>query len=173
MSTATVASAALSATDVLREQMRVIHRILNLNAEGITQEDSLIQPQPGGNCFNWNVGHLVDTNEVLLELVGQPPLLGHAALRRYARGSEPLRDAAEAMPFSRLMQAWNEGCACIDAGLAAMAPERLSAPAPHSPRKNPNETVGSLLSIVIFHQASHTGQTSLLRRMAGKEGAVK
>jgi hypothetical protein len=173
MSTATVTSAPVAALDVLREQMRAIHHVLRLNADGISQEDSLLQPQPGGNCFNWNVGHLVLTNELTLKLLGQPPVLGEEALQRYARGSARLRRADEAMPLEKLLAAWDEGCAGIGQGLAKLNPERLAEPAPFSPRNNPDETVGTLLSILMFHQAAHTGQTSLLRCMAGKPGAIR
>ena len=34
-------------------------------------------------------------------------------------------------------------------------------------------TVGTLLSILMFHQAGHTGQTTVLRRIAGKQGAIR
>ncbi len=173
MSATTVTSTPVGALDILREQIQVVHRVLRLNAEGITQEDSLIQPQPGGNCFNWNLGHLVLTNEITLKLLGKPPVLGEAALQRYARGSAPLRNPNEAMPLEKLLAAWDEGCARIEQGLAKLNPERLAEPAPSSPRNNPDETVGTLLSILMFHQAAHTGQTSLLRRMAGKPGAIK
>jgi hypothetical protein len=173
MSTATVTPADIGVLDVLREQGKVIVRVLHLNVEGLTQDDSLIQPQPGGNCLNWNVGHLVWVNEQLLAILGQPPVLGEAALERYRRGSEPLRNPAEAMPLEKLMKAWDEQWPRIDAGLAALTPERMAEPAPFSPRKNPDETVGTLLSIDLFHQAAHTGQTSLLRRLAGKDGAIK
>ncbi|HTX42728.1 MAG TPA: DinB family protein [Acidobacteriaceae bacterium] len=173
MSTATVVSHSLSATDVLREQGKMIHRVLHLNVEGLTQADSLIQPQPAGNCLNWNVGHLVCVNEQLLALLGQPHVLGEAALQRYRRGSAPLSDPAEALPLLDLMKAWDEGWSRIDAGLAALTPERMMEPAPHSPRNNTEETVGSLASLILFHQAAHTGQTSLLRRIAGKPGAIR
>lgn len=173
MSTATVTPAALSAIDVLREQGRSIHRVLRLNTAGLTQEDSLIQPKPGGNCLNWNVGHLVLGNEQLLAILGKAPVLGEAALARYARGSAELSDPTEAMPLVKLLEAWDATWEGIDAGLAGLAPEKLAEPAPWSPRKNPAETVGSLLAILMFHQASHMGQTSLLRRIAGKDGAIK
>lgn len=173
MSTAALNSASISAVDVFREQIRVVHRILRRNAEGITQQDSLIQPQPGGNCFNWNLGHLVWSNEQVLDLLREPPVLGEAALERYARGSAPLRDAAEAFPIEKLLAAWDESCARIEHGLARLDPGRLAEPAPFSPRNDPSETLGTLLTIIMFHQASHTGQLSLLRRIAGKPGAVR
>lgn len=61
----------------------------------------------------------------------------------------------------------------MNEGLARLAPEALDAPAPFSPRNKGDETVRSLLSILVFHQAYHTGQTALLRRMAGKAGAIR
>ena len=38
---------------------------------------------------------------------------------------------------------------------------------------DPDETVGSLLSVVLFHQAYHAGQTAVLRRVAVKDGAIR
>lgn len=173
MSTAPISEAISSATDVLRMQGQVIQRILRRNTEGLTQEDSLIQPQPAGNCLNWNVGHLVWSNEQILSVLDMPPVLGEQALQRYARGSKPLCDPAEALPLEQLLQTWDASWDRIDEGLARLTPEQLAAPAPFSPRKDPHETIGSLLAIVFFHQASHTGQTSLLRTMAGKPGAIR
>jgi len=42
-----------------------------------------------------------------------------------------------------------------------------------SPTGNPNETVRTLLTTIMFHQAYHAGQTAVLRRIAGKEGAIR
>jgi len=173
MSSATTKDAIPSATDVLRMQGQVIRRILRLNTDRLSQLESLVQPRPAGNCLNWNVGHLLWTNEQLLALLEQPPVLGEKALERYARGSKPLCNAPEAMPLEAMLKAWDESWTRIDAALAHWTPERLAPPAPFSPRNNPDETVGSLLAIILFHQASHTGQTSLLRRLAGKPGAIR
>jgi uncharacterized damage-inducible protein DinB len=60
----------------------------------------------------------------------------------------------------------------IDVGLADLTSEALDAPAPASPNNDPDETVRSLLALVSFHQAYHAGQTGLLRRIAGKDGAI-
>ena len=158
---------------VLRHQVRAIHRVLKMNVDGLTQEESLIQPQPGGNCLNWNVGHLLHVYDQILPMLGQSPVLGVDTLQRYGRGTAHIQNAAEALDLTRLMTAWDEAAQRMEAGLERLTPEVLDQPAPWSPRNDPEETVGSLLSIVFFHQAYHTGQTGLLRRMAGKEGALK
>jgi DinB superfamily len=170
----TAASPGLSEVEVLREQAKVIHRVLRMNVSELTQRDSLIQPQPGGNCMNWVVGHLVSTyNNAVLPLLDQDPVLSTEVLKRYGRGSAELREPSDALPLETLLTAWDEATNRVDAGLAAITAEALSRPAPFSPRNNPNETVRSLLTILMFHQAYHCGQTGLLRRMAGKDGAMK
>jgi hypothetical protein len=54
-----------------------------------------------------------------------------------------------------------------------MSPDAMNTPAPFSPTGNPDETVGSLLAAISFHEAYHVGQTGLLRRVVGREGVVK
>lgn len=173
MSTAVAGPAIAGEIEVLREQARAVHRVVRGNTEGLTQEDSLIQPQPGGNCLNWVVGHLVCIYDLVLPMVGQQPVLGADKLKRYSRGSGELHDSAAGLPLEQLMSAWEEAAQRYEAGLASITSERLDQPAPFSPRNNPNETVRSLLSVVSFHQAYHAGQTGLLRRMAGKQGFMK
>ena len=61
----------------------------------------------------------------------------------------------------------------ILAGLDAITPEALAAPAPLSPGGNPDETVGSLLAGLVFNEAYHSGQLGVLRRAAGKDGIIR
>lgn len=173
MSTLTATPATLTAIDVLRTQAQATHTVLRRNTEGITHEESLTQPGSGGNCLNWVLGHLAWSNEQSLSILGQPAVLGEEALKRYHRGSAELHDSAEAIPMDQLLRAIHESYARIDTGLAALTPEAIQAPAPFSPRKKADETVGSLLTLIAFHQAYHTGQVGILRRLLGKEGAIK
>lgn len=45
--------------EIFRNQAENIDGILRLNVAGLTHEESLIQPRPGGNCLNWVMGHLL------------------------------------------------------------------------------------------------------------------
>ena len=173
MATATVTPAIAGEVEILKRQTRAIHGALRRNVEGFTQQDSLKQPEPGGNCLNWVVGHLLCVYDQVLPGIGQQPVLGAVALKRYERGSSELHDAGEALPLADLLAAWDEAAKRVEAGLGMLTAEKMDGPAPFSPSNNPNETVRSLLATVFFHQAYHTGQTGLLRRMAGKEGAIK
>lgn len=168
----TAVSETASEVQVYSHQAMVTHEVVRRNVEGLTQEESLIQPNPGGNCLNWVVGHLVAIYDQALPLLGQKPVREDGSLKRYDRGTPPLENPAEALELSELMSIWKEATDRVQAGLATLSPEDLDRPAPHSPSNNPDETVRSLLSTIFFHQAYHAGQTGILRRIAGKEGAI-
>lgn len=155
--------------ELLRFQTELTTKVLHANVAGLTQEESLIQPHPGGNCLNWVVGHLVRTYNHVLPLLGQEPAGGD--LDRYDRGAPPIKDPAEARDLSELLAAWDEAVRRFDTGLASLTPEALDRPAP-GPDPNRTETVRSLLNTICFHQSYHVGQTGVLRRLAGKEGAI-
>lgn len=166
------ASATASEIAIFRHQAGVINQVVQVNVKGITQEESLVQPAPAGNCLNWVVGHLLAIYGNALALLGQERVMEEEVLKRYDRGSPPVTDAANALEFSDLMKAWDESSKRIDAGLAALTPETLDQPAPVSPSNDPNETIRTLISTIMFHQAYHAGQLAVLRRIAGRQGAI-
>jgi uncharacterized damage-inducible protein DinB len=155
--------------EVFRQLARLSHQVLRANVADLTHEESLIQPEPAGNCMNWVVGHVLHVYSQVLTQLGQTPVLSQQELARYARGSQPLRDGTEALRFERLVDAWDESWRRVDAGLEALTPEALAAPAP----PGFGENVRDLLGFVFFHQAYHSGQAGILRRIAGREGAIR
>jgi hypothetical protein len=79
-----------------------------------------------------------------------------------------MTDPADARRFEELMTAWDETVKRIDAGLAGLTPEALDRPA-----SEPGDKVRDTVSTLMFHQGYHAGQTAVLRRLAGKAGAIK
>lgn len=162
----------MSDTGSLRHLAQLTRDVVRLNVEGVSHEQSLIQPRPAGNCMNWVVGHLVAIYNEVLPQLGQEPVIPRGLLTHYARGSEPITRAADALPFMDLVATWDEACDLVDAGLAQLPSERLGEVIPHSPTGDPYETMDSLLGTVLFHQAYHAGQLGILRRISGKPGAI-
>jgi uncharacterized damage-inducible protein DinB len=163
----------MTVVDTLRQQAQHTRDVVRLNVDGVSHEESLIQPQPGGNCLNWVLGHLLAIYGEALPLLGQQPVRPRDELSHYQRGAPPITNPTDALPLEELKRGWDEACARVDAGLAALTDDRLAKSAPFSPSNNPDETVGSLLATVVFHQAYHSGQRGTLRRIAGKEGAIR
>jgi uncharacterized damage-inducible protein DinB len=159
--------------DILKRQHQGVDRTVKINLAGITHEESLIQPRPGGNCINWVLGHLLSIYNQALPLLGQQPVLDQPTITRYARGSDAITDPAEARRFDELMTAWDETVKRIDIALAGLTPEALDRPAPPGGQADPGDTVRDTLSVLMFHQGYHAGQTGVLRRLVGKAGAIK
>lgn len=163
----------MSPTETMRDLAGKVRYSVGVNIAGVSHADSMKQPQPAGNCMNWALGHLLAVYSKVLPMFGEQPVMGLDRLARYDRGSLPMVDAAEAIPFEELVAAWTPTCDRVDAGLARVPAAMLSQHVADSPTQNPNETVHTLLFTVMFHQAYHSGQLGVLRRMAGKEGAIK
>lgn len=156
----------------LTDQARIIARALEVNVEGVTHEQSLIEPRPAGNCINWVVGHMALEYERILPLLDEQPHLPADALQRYARGSTPLMDPAEhaqAWRWEDLLEAWRGTSSRFLSALEALPAERLAEPLDAS---KPDRTVADRIGFLLFHQAYHAGQLGLLRRVVGKEGAI-
>ena len=143
--------------------------VLDRNLLEVTHEESLRAPKPGGNTLNWMVGHVVRTRNQALGLLGAKPPFEDRDFSPY--GADPF-DPERALPLSELKRRFDALGPALTNALDKTTAEQLAAPAPFSPTSNPNETVGTLLASIAFHEAYHLGQTGLARRLLGKPGAL-
>jgi uncharacterized damage-inducible protein DinB len=155
----------------IKTQMEIAAHVMEKNVEGMTHEDSLVQPSSGGNCANWVLGHIVRTRNNVLPLVGVEPIFPKDKFDRYER--HPVTKSADALPWNELLEAFRATHAPLMKGIEALPASALSKPAPFSPSGNPDETIGSLLATIAYHEAYHGGQLALLRRVAGRAGVIK
>jgi uncharacterized damage-inducible protein DinB len=143
------------------------HHALHRNLDGVTDEEALLQPV-SGNCLNWVVGHIVASRNGVLKVLGAEPYWPAEPAGRYARGSAPVSENdGSAVPFRELVRAFDGSQERIASALAGVTDADLARP--HAQ----DQTVGEWLSFLHFHEAYHIGQTGLLRRLVGKEGAIK
>lgn len=156
--------------ETLTTQLRMTSFIAARNLDGITHEESLVRAVPTGNHINWLVGHVVATRCLLLPALHQQPVWGEDTMALYRRGSSGAVNA-NYLPFDEVLHAFRETHERLVAGIASVTDEELAAPAPFSPGGGP-ETLGSLLTKSTMHEGYHLGQTGILRRVIGKEGAI-
>lgn len=162
-----------TALDALITQLGFTRFVIAKNTEGLTHGDSLVQPSPAGNCLNWVLGHIVASRSRLLELLDREPIWDDALKKRYETGSPPLTDPERALPLETILRDFEGSQEPLVEGLRELSTERLAETAPFSPTNDPDETVGSLVTSFVFHEAYHAGQTGILRRIAAKEGAIR
>jgi hypothetical protein len=143
------------------------NRSLGMNLEGVTHEESLIHPEPGGNCINWVLGHIVVHRDKMLGMLGQPTLLDDATKARYDRGSPPvLAEDDGVRTLEALKDALEQSYDRVRSVLSAADEEALAAPSGKS-------TLGDSLVFLLGHEWYHGGQVGLLRRVTGHAGAIQ
>jgi uncharacterized damage-inducible protein DinB len=154
----------------LAEAFALNLHILQMQAEGLTEQEALLQPPIRGNCLNWVLGHLAVNRDRVLRVLGETPLLSEAETERYATGSEPVPSSGEgALPLARLFEALEAGQAAIDADLRSISGDELEVEIQVGERRM---TVRQRLFGLYFHDTYHTGQAELLRQLAGKNDQV-
>ncbi|MGH9856633.1 MAG: DinB family protein [Acidobacteriota bacterium] len=144
--------------------------VVNKNCEGITHEDSLLHPQGGAHCINWVIGHIVKTRNEVSGLLGKEPLYPASNFAAYTPDDFTPQ---KAVPFEELKRSFHELQKSMEVEISSLTPERMLHPASFSPTRNPDETVGSLLGTILWHEAYHAGQLGIVRREIGKIGVIK
>jgi hypothetical protein len=130
-------------------------RIFNVNFEGITHEESL-REMHNCNSANWILGHLVFSRNSILSQLGLPPVADEKMKEVYGRGVvKP--DMQKAIKLDELKKMYLDSQPDIINGL----------------EKVKDEILLEQLTVLGFHEAYHLGQIGLLRKMLGKEGAIR
>lgn len=164
---------AVPGLDLLLRQATLVHRSIQANLRDITHAESVARPAGRANPLNWVLGHLLRSYEQALPLLGQEPVMGEARLSPYARGGAgDADDGPDLLPLEELASAWEEAHRRLEAGLAGADREILSREGPPTPARRDGDTVLHFLADLLFHQAYHAGQTGILRRATGKDGAI-
>lgn len=151
----------------LARELKLNYGVLQAQVDGMTHEECLLQPPFRGNCFNWVLGHLIQSRSRMLALAGLEPLWDGADYQRYARESDPITAAAEALPLDKLLADLAHAQDQLLARIKRMTPADFDA-VPEGEER----TVGEQLSFLSWHETYHAGQTELLRQLAGKDDKV-
>ena len=152
--------------DTLSTLFNINHRVLEVNTAGVSHAESLQHPEPGGNCLNWVLGHIVASRNSILELAGDEPIWSEEEAAPYARGADGLGDPSQARPLAEILADLRRAQERLLGRLGQMSDADLAVPIKDG-------TVGSQLAFLHFHEAYHAGQVGLLRRLLGKEGAIR
>lgn len=146
---------------------------LKRNLDGVSHEESLRTPEQGGNCLNWVLGHVVVARNTVLMLAGAEPVLSGEKIAVYQRGSQPSK-AEEYADLATLRGLLDDSQRQLMPTLVAMTEEKLAGDVPEQFRRSPlNGSVVDALTRLHYHEGYHNGQIGLLRRVAGKEGAIR
>lgn len=135
------------------------HRVLHINLDDVTHEESLAAPDSGGNSINWIIGHVLVSRDDIFESLGMPRRFSAEMTKIYERGSQNV-SRESAVDIKELLKMFDDTQKPLTDKIAET-----------DYTEKPDGLKG--LTFLAFHEAYHCGQTGILRRVAGKEGAIK
>jgi len=139
------------------------HWLINKLVDGLSNDDTLVQPQFEANCLNWILGHILAGRNEALSYLGAEPFWAEPELARYKTGSPPITKAEQALPLERLLNDFEESQKRILAALESIAAEELDTVVDTRFGERP---VGQHIAGLHWHETYHTGQLELLRALA-------
>ncbi len=135
----------------------------------LTDEQLMMRPHEGCNHINWQLGHLIASENSIMESVkpGAMPALPDGFAEKYSKETASSDDASAFCSKDELLaaaEAQRKGtlsilASCSDDDLSAESPESIRSFAP---------TVGAACSMQGSHWMMHAGQWVIVRRQLGK-----
>lgn len=145
-------------------------RLIQLQTKGLSHADSLTQTPYNINCMNWVLGHIAVNRDNVMCLIGVEPLLSEVESSRYKSESNPVKeDGPDILPLERLVEILTIGQERIEAAFEALDENQLQEEIQVGERMMP---LGTRLYGFYFHDTYHTGQTDLLRQVAGTNDKI-
>lgn len=144
--------------------------IIKKQTAGLSQEDSLIQPQPGGNCMNWVMGHLALNQTIILEILGVGPPEDLPNLDRYKMDTDPIHGEGEGvLDLQELIETYTLLHKKVIDRLDQMSEEDFEDVINFWEGKHRR---GFMTFFYFFHNTYHLGQLEFLRNLTGKTEKV-
>jgi DinB superfamily len=157
----------------LARMYEISYGAINRNLEDVSNDESLVRPQAAGNCLNWVLGHIVLYRGMMMKMVGLTPIFEDERAATYRRGGHP--DGSEQyLDLATLRGLLSDAHQQLIPALCEMTDEQLAANVPEEFNRPPLAgRIGNALARLSFHESYHAGQIGLLRRIAGKDGAIR
>ncbi|WP_228452201.1 hypothetical protein [Chryseobacterium sp. c4a] len=145
--------------ELVKNQINITYKVILINTEGITHEESMIFPNGEGNCMNWVLGHLIYIRNGLLNILGGESIWDAEKFSGYNRGAIALERKDEFVNFDELKSYLKQSQEKLEEKLIGLG---------HFPVEQISD-----IATLCFHENYHSGQLGYIRRLLGKPGGIK
>ena len=159
----------MNSKDLIRQTIATTDFVCNAYLEDLTDEDMLHRPVAGANHINWQIGHLISSENMLAEMVkpGSMPALPEGFADRYTKETSDSDDPTLFECKSGLFEIQKQQRQGLLALLDGLSDQELVEPAPESMAAFfPN--AAALILSADSHWMMHAGQWAIVRRSLGK-----
>lgn len=158
----------MSAKDVIRASLETSRLIVDSYLDGLTDTDILVRAVPGMNHIAWQLGHLIESEREMVELVkpGSAPALPEGFAEAHSKETTTNDDPTKFQSLDEYKALWKAQRDATDAILDATPESDYSRTDPSFPPYA--SSVGALLLMTANHPLMHAGQFVAVRRLLNK-----
>lgn len=137
--------------------------------QDLSDADLRHRPCAGANHINWQIGHLVASENHIIQLCvpGSMPNLPDGFAEKYSKETAPVDDASKLLDKEALLAAYRQQRAATLAAMAKLTDADLDRESPEGIRSYaPN--FAAAFSLQGSHWLMHAGQWAVIRRQLGR-----
>jgi uncharacterized damage-inducible protein DinB len=159
----------MNAKPVIRQMLDRARMVSNMLLADLSDADLLVRPAPGANHIAWQLGHLICSENQMVESIqpGSMPALPAGFAEKYTKETAESDDPGNFTSkdeYLRLYQQQREATLKL---LDTIADADMQKPSPE-PMRQIGPTMADMFSLVSDHEVMHGGQFSSVRRILGK-----
>ena len=154
----------------IRQSLNLSSRILQSYIEDLSDAELLHRPCPGGNHINWQLGHLIASENKMINgaIPGSMPALPAGFAEKYASDNAGVDDPKQLCTKQELLSIHKQQREATLATLAKQSEKDLDKEAPEAYKAYaPN--FGALFAMQDAHWMMHAGQWAIIRRQLGRK----
>lgn len=158
----------MNVKDMLRYNIGFSHTVTKMYLADITDDEMFVRAVPGSNHLAWQLGHLVASEQSLLEALGADvPDLPAGFADKHGKDNIDSDDPNDFLSKDEYFVLIDRMHKAAEAAIDKTDEADLDKPSPEKLRKF-FPTVGAVLHLTGSHEMMHAGQIAAIRRKLGK-----
>ena len=143
--------------------------VVNVQLDGLTHEDCLLQLPFRGNCANWVLGHIISSRSAMIKSVTGEAYWDDETNELYKFGSEPITDGENALQLDQLQEHLEQSAAALKDAINSVSSSEKWETIVFEDR---GTKLIDFLLFMTWHESYHAGQFEYLRQLAGKNDHI-
>jgi DinB superfamily len=162
--------AKMNSREAINGSIEMAHMVYGSYLQDLTDEQMMKRPHPECNHINWQVGHLISSENMMIGacLPGSMPALPAEFDAMYNRENALSNEPSKFMKKADLMALHDQQRAATLAALAKLSDSDLDKPSPEKIASYA-PTMGSAFLMQGAHWLMHAGQWAVVRRQLNKK----
>ena len=142
-------------------------QVIEVQTEGLTHADSMLQLPFRGNCLNWVLGHMLVYRDHTLKMAGGEALWEKTRALPYWYGSEAMQADDDSVDLGIILADLRRSQERLAAALAALTEAQFNADS-----CDHGDNLRECLLELVWHDGYHAGQIEYLRQLTGVNDQV-